>query len=174
MSELEGLSPEDVQRLASLTLKIAGNPKTKREYLKLIKQIDDSFEAPELAIEETEQRVASKVEERIKPLEDKLQQEELRRKYEELRMEPVRKGLVSEDELPELEKFAKERGFLPTQLLQAAQLRAAERSMVPPEAPPVKPWSEGDEERRKNPQEWFRKQATQRIAELRNKRFGVN
>jgi hypothetical protein len=109
---LENLSVEAQQELAMLAKTLAEDPKTRRSFLQLTKQVRPDVPIPEIEIEERTNSVLQQAEDRVKSLEDKLRAKEAREELTKRRDTLVKKGLVeSEDEIKEVEKIMVEKGI---------------------------------------------------------------
>ena len=73
MASLEDLTPEARDELAALARQLAENPNTRKDFLKLTKQVNPNLPVPELEIEERTEKVLTKAQERVEQLENKLQ-----------------------------------------------------------------------------------------------------
>lgn len=109
---LENLSSEAQAELAALAKSLAEDPKTRKEFLKLTKQVRPDVPIPEIEIEERTNTVLAQAENRVKSLEDKLRQKEAKEELQKRRDALVKKGLVeSDDDVREVEKIMVEKGI---------------------------------------------------------------
>ena len=109
---LEDLTPDAQAELAALARSLAENPNTRKDFLKLTKQVRPDVPIPEIEIEERTNNVLAQAENRVKSLEDKLRQKEAREELQKRRDALMRKGLVdSEDDVKEVEKIMVEKGI---------------------------------------------------------------
>jgi hypothetical protein len=109
---LEDLSSDAQAELAALARTLAENPSTRKEFLKLTKQVRPDVPIPEIEIEERTNTVLAQAEDRVKSLEDKLRQKEAREELQKRRDALMKKGLVdSEDDVREVEKIMVEKGI---------------------------------------------------------------
>ena len=109
---LEDLSSDAQAELAALARTLAENPSTRKEFLKLTKQVRPDVPIPEIEIEERTNSVLAQAEDRVKSLEEKLRQKEAREELQKRRDALMKKGLVdSEDDVREVEKIMVEKGI---------------------------------------------------------------
>lgn len=109
---LENLSVEAQAELAALAKTLAEDPKTRKQFLQLTKQVRPDVPIPEIEIEERTNQVLSEANKRVESLEAKLRQKEAKEALEKRRQELVKKQLVqSEDEIKEVEKLMVEKGI---------------------------------------------------------------
>jgi len=174
---LEGLTPEDINGLAVTARGLIDNPKTRGKFQRLLREDDPTLVLPEID-------AADAAAERVKPLEDQvtkltndLAQRDARDRLNRLQREPVEAGLLkSLEELPDLEKYMKEKGFTPVQYLQAARYRQMERQLAEPTPPNITPHQpllpKGDELKAwmQNPAQKAREVANQFLNESRANR----
>ena len=64
--------------LAALARQLAENPNTRKDFLKLTKQVNPNLPVPELEIEERTEKVLTKAQERVEQLENKLDRKSTR------------------------------------------------------------------------------------------------
>ena len=57
MASLEDLTPEARDELAALARQLAENPNTRKDFLKLTKQVNPNLPVPELEIEERTEKI---------------------------------------------------------------------------------------------------------------------
>lgn len=109
---LENLSVEAQAELAALAKTLAEDPKTRKQFLQLTKQVRPDVPIPEIEIEERTNQVLSEANKRVESLEAKLRQKEAKEALEKRRQDLVKKQLVqSEDEIKEVEKLMVEKGI---------------------------------------------------------------
>ena len=109
---LENLSVEAQAELAALAKTLAEDPKTRKQFLQLTKQVRPDVPIPEIEIEERTNQVLSEANKRVESLEAKLRQKEAKETLEKRRQDLVKKQLVqSEDEIKEVEKLMVEKGI---------------------------------------------------------------
>jgi len=118
---LEGLDPLTVQELAQLSLSMAGNPKTRKQFLKLTKEVSPGTPIPELDTEsQVEARLAEEREARQK-LEEKIDQTELKRNLSEARKRTMETYELSDEDMTKMEEMIGKKE-LPADYKWAAQL----------------------------------------------------
>lgn len=109
---LEDLTPEARDELALLAKQLAENPQTRKNFLRLTKQVKPDMPIPELEIEDHTTLALQKSEERVQSLEAKLQHKDALNELERRRQALLKKGLVnSEDDIEEVEKVMLEKGI---------------------------------------------------------------
>ena len=109
---LENLSLEARDELAALAQTLAENPNTRKDFLRMTKQVKPDLPIPELEIEEYTRNTVSKAEERVQALEAKLREKEALEELQSRRNSLMKKGLIkSEDEIGDVEKVMLERGI---------------------------------------------------------------
>ena len=109
---LEDLSLEARDELAALAKKLADNPSTRKEFLKLTKQVNPDLPIPELEIEERANSVFQQADQRVASLESQLRERDARDELEKRRQALMEKGLVkSKDDIAEVEKVMLEKGM---------------------------------------------------------------
>lgn len=109
---LENLSPDARDELAALAQQLAENPKTRRDFLRMTKQVKPDLPIPELDIEDYTNRAVSKSDERVQALEAKLAEKDAQTELDRRRQSLMKKGLIdSEDDVGEVEKIMLERGI---------------------------------------------------------------
>lgn len=109
---LENLSVEAQAELAALAKTLAEDPKTRKQFLQLTKQVRPDVPIPEIEIEERTNQVLSAANKRVEDLEAKLRQKEAKEALEKRRSDLLKKQLVqSEDDIKEVEKLMVEKGI---------------------------------------------------------------
>jgi hypothetical protein len=109
---LENLSSEAQAELAYLAKSLAEDPKTRKQFLQLTKQVRPDVPIPEIEIEERTNQVLSQANKRVETLEAKLRQRDAKEALEKRRQDLVKKQLVqSEDDIKEVEKLMIEKGI---------------------------------------------------------------
>jgi hypothetical protein len=103
---LEDLSLEQRDELALLAKQLSDNPSTRKEFLRMTKQVRPELSVPELDIEDYTNKKVSAAEERVMALESKLRERDA---VEELNKRRARLGR-SEEEVAEIEKVMLEQG----------------------------------------------------------------
>lgn len=165
---LEGLSQEEIVSLARMNAKLLRNKDTRKATMRLLKQVDPDFEAPEVEVDERLAAIEAATAERVKKLEDELQTRDAQAQWNTLKMQPVKAGIITEADLPDLEKYMQENGFNSTQYLQAAKHRKMEQALAPPTPAQLNPFKiAGDnKDLMKNPKQWFRKQTADGVNDM--------
>lgn len=174
-SDLSHLAPETVQELASLTLQLAGNEKTRKQFLKQVKEIAPGTPIPELKQdEEFEARLKAATEPLQKKFQD-LEQERLKERMASQRSEWQQKSGLSGEDMEKVDKMITE-GQLPADYKFAAPLYKAQATPADPTnygssgyGPALMPQAEGlmeDEGR------WSLTTAHSLVDELRKKAAG--
>lgn len=109
---LENLSPDAISELAALSKRLSEDPKTRREFLKLTKQVHPDLPVPEIEIEERTNMALSAAEKRVQSLEAKLREKDAREELARRRNVIKSKGLAqSDDEIAEIEKIMVDKGI---------------------------------------------------------------
>lgn len=107
---LENMTAEQRDELAALAQQLAENPKTRKGFLGLTKELKPDLPIPELEIERATNEAVSRAESRVRELQDKLEAREALDQLESRRRALVKKGLVSsEDEIQDVEKIMLEK-----------------------------------------------------------------
>ena len=106
---LENLSLEQRDELAGLMQQLADTPETRKDILRLTKKIRPGLNVPELEIEDHTNSALQQMRAENDAIRAKLQQKEAVENLEKIRHGMVKKGLVSEDEIPEIEKLMLEK-----------------------------------------------------------------
>ena len=106
---LENLSLEQRDELAGLMQQLADTPETRKDILRLTKKIRPGLNVPELEIEDNTNSTLQQMRAENEAIRAKLQQKEAVENLEKIRHNVVKKGLVSEDEIPEIEKLMLEK-----------------------------------------------------------------
>lgn len=170
---LEGLSADEVNGLAMVGAKAAADPKLRKKFMELVKAVNPDAPVPELELDSRLDEVREAANKRVAEMEAKLAEKEAREKWAELRAAPVKKGLVSESEMEDLEKYMKDNGFNATQYEQAARLRKLEQNIAEPTpsafgAQKVLPT---DADLRKDPRGFAQRTAHAMIADFKRQSF---
>ena len=108
---LEDLSLEQRDELAMLAKQLADNPKTRKELLRLTKEVRPDMSIPELEIEEYTRKKVDSAEERVMKLEAQLRENDAKAELDRRRQSVVRKGLAKEEDIEEIEKLMLEKGM---------------------------------------------------------------
>ena len=109
---LENLSSDAQAELAALTQAIIENPKTRKTFLHLTKEVRPDVPIPEIEIEERTNSVLAEANKKVESLEQRLRQKEAKEELERRRMALIEKNLInSRDEIAEVEKLMVEKGI---------------------------------------------------------------
>ena len=109
---LEDLSLEARDELAALAKKLADNPSTRKEFLKLTKQVNPDLPIPELEMEERANSVFQQADQRVASLEAQLRERDARDELDKHRQALLDKGLIkSKDDIAAVEKVMLEQGM---------------------------------------------------------------
>ncbi len=99
------LTPEAQAQLAKLATDLANNPKTRRQFVGLVKEIDPSKRFPDVESDEMREAIEKKFEERD-------QAEEMKRVQRKLaKQRAALEGRYGEDDIKEIEKFMEQKGY---------------------------------------------------------------
>jgi hypothetical protein len=104
---LEDLSFEQRDELAMLAKQLADNPNTRKEFLRMTKQVKPEMSIPELEIEDYTNKKVTAAEERVMRLEAQLRDRDAREELDKRRAKLGR----SEKEIAEIEKVMLEKGM---------------------------------------------------------------
>jgi hypothetical protein len=109
---LENLSLEAQAELAALAKSLAEDPKTRRQFLQLTKQVRPDVPIPEIEIEERTSAVLEQANSRVESLEAKLRQKDAKEELQRRRNNLKEKQLASSDEdIVEIEKLMIDKGI---------------------------------------------------------------
>lgn len=109
---LEDMSFEQRDQLALLMRELSDNPATRKEVLRLTKQIKPDLVIPELEIESTTKSYVEKLEQKLMDREAKDREQDALRDLESRRNRLMKKGLVErEEDIEEVEKIMLEKGI---------------------------------------------------------------
>lgn len=182
---LEGMSAQDINNLAAVSVALANDPRTRRDFQKLLKTRNPEFTAPELEVDEAVTRLNSTLDERLKGYEEKfngvrsdlekhqaqLQEREAREKWDAIKMAPIEAGLISKDDLPAVEALMKAEGFAATQYMQAAKFYNAQKAAAPPTPSQLTSFKLPDRDAlRANPKKAFRENMLQALNESQTRK----
>lgn len=165
---LENYSPEAIQELAALSKRLAEDPATRKDYLRLAKKVMPDLPVPEIEMEEAVDKRASAAEDRVQQLEAKLRQREVREELSKRRNSLKEKGFAqSDEEVQEIEKLMTEKGIANHETA-ADYFRYMKQSAVPTPGYPQPVMSRMDVKGyMKNPVGAARENAALALAELR-------
>jgi len=105
MSSLENMSFEQRDELARLMQQLADTPETRKDVLRLTKKLNPNMNIAELDIEDNTNSAIAQMRAENEALKAKFAQKEAVENLENVRRNVVKKGLVSEEELPQVEKL---------------------------------------------------------------------
>jgi len=109
---LEDMSFEQRDQLALLMRELSDNPATRKDVLRLTKQIKPDLVIPELEIESTTKSYVEKLEQKLMDREAKDREQDALRDLESRRNRLMKKGLVErEEDIEEVEKIMLEKGI---------------------------------------------------------------
>jgi len=109
---LEDMSFEQRDQLALLMRELSDNPATRKDVLRLTKQIKPDLVIPELDIENNTKSYVDKLEQRLMERDAKDREQDAVRDLESRRNKLMKKGFVqSEDDIHEVEKIMLEKGI---------------------------------------------------------------
>ena len=109
---LEDLSLEQRDELAMLARQLADNPATRKQFLRMTKQVKPEMSIPELDMEDFTNTKVSAAEERVMGLEAKLRERDAREELQKRRDSLIKKGLArNESDIDEIEKLMLEKGM---------------------------------------------------------------
>ena len=109
---LENLSLEAQAELAALAKSLAEDPKTRKQFLQLTKQVRPDVPIPEIEIEERTNAVLETANKRVESLEAKLRAKDAKEELERRRTNLRTKQLAESDEdIADIEKFMIEKGI---------------------------------------------------------------
>ena len=106
---LENLSLEARDELASLSQKLAENPQTRKEFLRLTKKVNPDLPIPELEIEDKTNSAIDQIRSENAQLQAKLRERDAMEELERRRQSLVKKGLATEDDIADVEKIMLEK-----------------------------------------------------------------
>ena len=167
---LENMNDAERDDLAALADKLANDPSTRREFLKLTKKAHPSMGIPELDMEEHVAKATEASAKKIASLEDKLFAREVQDRVMSARNQIVKDGLVSESDVSEVEKLMVEKK-IPDHRTAAEFFKLQKESARPtpsaftPNTMPVDMKSMGN-----NPADWARREAANAIADIAKQR----
>ena len=109
---LEDLSLEQRDELAMLARQLADNPATRKQFLRMTKQVKPEMSIPELDIEDYTHSKVNAAEERVMHLESKMREKDAREELQKRRDSLIKKGLArNESDIDQIEKLMLEKGM---------------------------------------------------------------
>ncbi len=165
---LENYSPEAIEELAALSKRLSEDPKTRKSFLRLAKEVNPDLPVPELEMEEVVNQRVSASEQRVADLEKQLRAREVRDELNRRRNKLKESGYVqSDDDILEIEKLMTEKGIANHETA-ADYWRHMKQSAVPTPGYPTPVMSRMDVKGyMKNPVAAARENAAAALAELR-------
>lgn len=167
---LEDLDEGTRDELAALANKLANDPATRKDFLKLAKKSTPELTFPELEMEQTLEATVKPFKEKIETLENKLREKDITDRVLNNRQKLVKDGLASEADIPEIEKLMIEKK-IPDHNTAAEFYRLQKEAARPTPGrytPPTNPINL--KEIGKNPKNWARNEAMKAIDELARNR----
>lgn len=109
---LENMDYEQRDELAALAKRLADNPKTRKSFLRLTKEVNPELVIPELQLEEYTEKKVNDAEQRVMQLENKLREKEAREELDRKRNALKTNGLAQSDQdVEEIEKIMLEKNI---------------------------------------------------------------
>jgi hypothetical protein len=165
---LENYSPEAIEELAALSKRLSEDPKTRKSFLRLAKEVNPDLPVPELEMEEVVNQRVSASEQRVADLEKQLRAREVRDELTRRRNKLKESGYAqSDDDILEIEKLMTDKGIANHETA-ADYWRHMKQSAVPTPGYPQPVMSRLDVKGyMKNPVAAARENAAAALAELR-------
>lgn len=107
---LENLDENARYELAALSKRLSDDPRTRKAFLKLAREVSPDLVLPEIAIEEEVAKQLAQRDQRISELESKIQEEQINKDLENRRAALVKRGAEPE-EIEAIEKIMVEKGI---------------------------------------------------------------
>lgn len=109
---LENYSPEAIEELAALSKRLSENPKTRKSFLRLAKEVNPDIPMPELEMEEMVNERTNAAEKRVADLENQLRAQQVRDELNRRRTRLKESGVAqTDDDILEIEKLMTEKGI---------------------------------------------------------------
>ena len=165
---LENYSPEAIEELAALSKRLSENPKTRKSFLRLAKEVNPDIPMPELEMEEMVNERTSAAEKRVADLENQLRAQQVRDELNRRRNRLKESGFAqTDDDILEIEKLMTEKGIANHETA-ADYWRHMKQAAVPTPGYPQPVMSRMDVKGyMKNPVAAARENAAAALAELR-------
>ena len=165
---LENYSPEAIEELAALSKRLSENPKTRKSFLRLAKEVNPDIPMPELEMEEMVNERTTAAEKRVTDLENQLRAQQVRDELNRRRNKLKESGYVqTDDDILEIEKLMTEKGIANHETA-ADYWRHMKQAAVPTPGYPQPVMSRMDVKGyMKNPVAAARENAAAALAELR-------
>jgi septal ring factor EnvC (AmiA/AmiB activator) len=107
---LENLSPEARDELAALAQRLADNPETRKDFLRMTKKVNPDLPIPELEIDDRTNSAINQMRQENDSIRAQLKAKEAQEMLDKRRQSLVKKGLVdNEDEIDAVEKLMLEK-----------------------------------------------------------------
>lgn len=107
---LENLSPEARDELAALAQRLADNPETRKDFLRMTKKVNPDLPIPELEIDDRTTSALTQMRQENEAIKAQLKAKEAQEMLDKRRQSLVKKGLVdNEDEIDAVEKIMLEK-----------------------------------------------------------------
>ena len=165
---LENYSPEAIEELAALSKRLSENPKTRKSFLRLAKEVNPDIPMPELEMEEMVNERTNAAEKRVADLENQLRAQQVRDELNRRRTRLKESGVAqTDDDIIEIEKLMTEKGIANHETA-ADYWRHMKQAAVPTPGYPQPVMSRMDVKGyMKNPVAAARENAAAALAELR-------
>lgn len=165
---LENYSPEAIEELAALSKRLSENPKTRKSFLRLAKEVNPDIPMPELEMEEMVNERTTAAEKRVTDLENQLRAQQVRDELNRRRNRLKESGFAqTDDDILEIEKLMTEKGIANHETA-ADYWRHMKQAAVPTPGYPQPVMSRMDVKGyMKNPVAAARENAAAALAELR-------
>ncbi len=165
---LENYSPEAIEELAALSKRLSENPKTRKSFLRLAKEVNPDIPMPELEMEEMVNERTTAAEKRVADLENQLRAQQVRDELNRRRNKLKESGFAqTDDDILEIEKLMTEKGIANHETA-ADYWRHMKQAAVPTPGYPQPVMSRMDVKGyMKNPVAAARENAAAALAELR-------
>ena len=165
---LENYSPEAIEELAALSKRLSENPKTRKSFLRLAKEVNPDIPMPELEMEEMVNERTTAAEKRVADLENQLRAQQVRDELNRRRNKLKESGFAqTDDDILEIEKLMAEKGIANHETA-ADYWRHMKQAAVPTPGYPQPVMSRMDVKGyMKNPVAAARENAAAALAELR-------
>jgi hypothetical protein len=165
---LENYSPEAIEELAALSKRLSENPKTRKSFLRLAKEVNPDIPMPELEMEEMVNERTNAAEKRVADLENQLRAQQVRDELNRRRNKLKESGFAqTDDDILEIEKLMTEKGIANHETA-ADYWRHMKQAAVPTPGYPQPVMSRMDVKGyMKNPVAAARENAAAALAELR-------
>lgn len=108
---LEGMTPEAIADLAALAKGLSENPRTRQNFLGLMKAADPNLSIPEIDIPSRIGAATKPYIDKLDAMEKKEAEREMRERIKERRQALVKNKGIAESEIPEIEKLMVEKGI---------------------------------------------------------------